>query len=121
MTLYYLPEVFRSEISSCILKKYSEEQLVKYDANGKEQTEKKNPKPKPITKKPQTVKNSEERLFTKNNTYIYFQVFFILKLLAKSNRFKEVPLRLHWPSRDFCSESDFNENAELSAYGKTVA
>lgn len=42
MTLYYLPEVFRSEISSCILKKYSEEQLVKYDANGKEQTEKKN-------------------------------------------------------------------------------
>lgn len=39
MMLYYFPEIFMSDISSCILKKYSEEeglgQLVKYGVNGK--------------------------------------------------------------------------------------
>lgn len=38
---YRFPEVFMSEINSCVLKKYSEEQLVKGGVNGKEQTVKK--------------------------------------------------------------------------------
>ena len=47
-------------------------------------------------------------------------MFFILKLLTKNKRFKKVPLRLHWPSGDFYFESDFNESAEIIAYGKTI-
>lgn len=58
--------------------------------------------------------------YSQMHVYIYFQMFFILKLLAKNKHFKTVPLRLHWPSGDFCFESDFNENAEIIAYGKTA-
>lgn len=55
--LYYFPEVFRSEINSCVIRKRSEEQLVKCGVNGRGRTV----KTKKL-KKAEKVKNSKKRV-----------------------------------------------------------